>query len=218
VARYHALMILAIDQSLTGTGVCRINSDGSFQTALIKTKADLPWFERMEKIIAGIDSLFLDSSGNKPEHIVMENYAFGGSFKGFVLGELGGVIKYHYGKLGYTVHQIVPAHHKQYVTLVGNADKEQVMSALRERFSISVSNDNIADAISMGLLFHSMLMHERGELSVAPFYQNLYRKVRMTLNGERVTKRKKRKVSPRMPSRRPKQPKDSSPKNTFELL
>lgn len=159
-------MILAIDQSLTGTGVCYLSSTGGMQTKLIKTNAKQPWSERMDCILSGIDSFFNLSDitlerPSKVDLVVMEGYAYAGSIKGFVLGELGGCIKYHFHKLGYHVPQISIAHHKMFVARNGRATKKEYIKALKARFNIEEKNDNIADAIGMALLTRAFLDPER---------------------------------------------------------
>lgn len=155
-------MILSIDQSLTGTGVCYLSKTGEMQTKLIKTNAKQPWSERMDCILSGIDSFFDLSSitlENKSpvEIVVMEGYAYAGSIKGFVLGELGGCIKYHFHEKGFTVPQISIAHHKMFIARNGRATKKEYIKALKIRFNIEEKNDNIADAIGMALLTRAYL-------------------------------------------------------------
>jgi len=188
-------MILSIDQSYSGTGICYLSSDGRIETFLIKTTADMLWEKRMEAILSLLDSI-LNLSAIKMDnpsmvsHVILEGYAFGGSFKGFQLGELGGVIKYFFYMKGIIARQIMISHHKMFVARNGKADKKEVMSALNSRFGMAISNDNIADAISMALLYRCFLAYKQG-LKPEGIYDNILMvKVDEYLNGAK--KRRKR--------------------------
>jgi len=181
-------MILSIDQSYSGTGVCYLSSDGRMEHFLIKTKADMPWEKRMEHILSLLDSILNLSAlkmanPSKIEHVILESYAFGGSFRGFQLGELGGVIKYFFYMKGFISKQIMIAHHKMFVARNGQAKKEEVISALKSRFDIDTSNDNIADAISMTLLYSTFLKYKQGVLPDGIYDRILMAKVDEYLNG-----------------------------------
>lgn len=157
-------MILAIDQSYSGTGVCFIDKDGNIETGLIKTKPKDGWEARIDTILDGLDFFYLQMAADKNspvEHIVMESYALGShSSSVFQLGELGGCIKYHFHKLGQNVKTMLIAHPKMYVAGNGRAMKGAVMQGLREKFGILAKNDNVADAISIGLTYKAYLNKE----------------------------------------------------------
>lgn len=156
-------MLLSIDQSLTGTGVCYMASDGRFETFLIKTTPKESWAVRMDRILKFLDDIFNLRTVKMPQpskvdHVVMESYAFGAKGRVFNLGELGGVIKYHFHKeYAVEIPQILIQWHKMWVAGAGNASKLQVIKALRENYGIDVKNDNIADAVSMALFYKAHL-------------------------------------------------------------
>lgn len=194
-------MILSIDQSYSGTGVCYLSSDGRMETFLIKTTADMLWEKRMEHILSLLDSILNMSAikmenPSKVEHVILEGYAFGGSFRGFQLGELGGVIKYFFYTKGFSARQILIAHHKMFVARNGQAKKEEVMAALKSRFSIDTNNDNIADAISMALLYRTFLEYKQGNLPEGIYDKILMLKVDEHLNGTKKRGKRTSKKSP----------------------
>jgi len=181
-------MILSIDQSYSGTGVCYLSNDGRMELFLIKTTADMLWEKRMEHILSLLDSILNMSAikmenPSKIEHVILESYAFGGSFRGFQLGELGGVIKYFFYMKGFSARQIMIAHHKMFVARNGKAKKDEVISALKSRFSIDTSNDNIADAISMALMYSTFLKYKQGTPPDGIYDKILMAKVDEYLNG-----------------------------------
>ena len=197
-------MILAIDQSLVETGVCFVSRDGGVTANTIKTTAKMPWLDRLTLILSSLDSSFLlgESKGSPIETVVMENYAYGGSTKGFVLGELGGVIKYHFGMKGFPVCQIIASHHKMYTARNGHATKTDTMTALRRRFAIDTDNDNVADAISMGLLMRHMILVNENAATASAYESNLFTKVRACFelqerNPEELERRRKERAAKR---------------------
>lgn len=155
-------MILAIDQALTTTGICYLSKDGEMETFKVKTTAKEPWIDRMNSILSTLESVANLSAvtlanASKVEHVILESYAFGGSMKGFVLGELGGIIKYHFYSKGYTPKQVLIAHPKMYIARHGRADKKLVKSALAKRFLIVEKDHNVADAIAIALTYRRYL-------------------------------------------------------------
>ena len=190
-------MLIPIDQSYSGTGVCYMSSDGRMEHFLLKTKADQPWEERMDYILSSLfavlDLSVIKMSAPTPvTHVIMEGYAFGGSFRGFQLGELGGVIKYAFHQKNYTVKQISIAHHKMFVARNGKAKKDEVIAALHSNFGIDVTNDNIADAISMALLYKTYLAYKSGTSEPLGIYHRiLMNKVDSNLNGTKSSKKSK---------------------------
>lgn len=151
-------MFGAIDQSLTKTGVARVLSDNTVVSATITTKASMPWAPRMEKILNFLEYFFspkyLEDNGycGKPiEYLVLEDYAYAGASKGFVLGELGGLIKYWSYKKGFNTYQVNCKQHKIFITGNGNSEKEVAYAKLRS-MGHTPANFDESDAICMLLL------------------------------------------------------------------
>lgn len=177
------LMILAIDQSYSGTGVCYISSDGRIETGLIKTRNDMPWESRIDTIISGLDRFFDLSTiqMDKPspvEHIVIESYAFSRATSSvFQLGELGGIIKYHFHCLGVDVDTMLIAYPKMFIAMNGQADKKDVIKGLKTKLDIEVKDDNVADSIAIGWTYYNWLMGQSENEELAPYYRVVLRKV-----------------------------------------
>jgi Holliday junction resolvasome RuvABC endonuclease subunit len=184
-------MLLTIDQSLSDTGICMLSEEGRMVTTHVKTSSSMEWFKRMSYILSFLDSARLAFESNPIIlNVAMEGYAFGGSFKGFVLGELGGCIRYHYGLQDINVQQISIAHHKMYVARNGRAKKPEVIKALKTRFGIEERNDNIADAISMGLCYSHYLAYIAGTRVADAYETILFERMRLNF-GKREPKPKK---------------------------
>lgn len=176
-------MILAIDQSYSGTGVCYISADGRIETALIRTKPEASWESRIDHILNCLDSFFNLSAitmdnPSEVEHVVIESYAFSCATAAvFQLGELGGIIKYHFHKLGVDVKTMLIAHPKMFVALNGKADKKEVIKGLKSRFDIDVKDDNVADAISIGLTYYNWVIGNENNKELAPYFRTVLKNV-----------------------------------------
>jgi len=172
----------------------------------------------MEHILSSLDSLFLDPT--PAEYVIMEGYAFGGSQRGFVLGELGGLIKYHFQKVhGKSVIQIIAGHHKMYIANDYKGDKLATMKGLAQRFGFVTRDDNIADAVSMALLYRHMLLEGTEGIETSLYEKLLFEKVRLNIGrstGEIAKKPKKRKR--RSSSRNIKLAAQGDVPNPFEVL
>jgi hypothetical protein len=106
--------ILALDLSLTGTGVCL--PDGS--TTTIKT-ANLRGPERLRYIRDQVrDYTYLDI-----KVCIIEGYSYGSAQGACNIGELGGVIRVLLFERDIPIVEIAPKSRAKYATGNGNADK-----------------------------------------------------------------------------------------------
>lgn len=162
-------MILAVDQSYSGTGICYISGDGEFCYGLVKTKPKQKWAERIDTILNFIDSFFnLEAEQQRSlknlsrvEHVIIESYAFcAAGSSSFQLGELGGCIKYHFHKKGMEVQTMLIAHPKMFITGKGNAEKKTSIKCVNEKYGLCIHDDNIADAISIGMTYKAWLLKD----------------------------------------------------------
>lgn len=176
------MSVIGVDQSLTCSGVSAICDDGTIKYTAIRTHSKMRWLDRMNKIVSGVQ-VFMKEVPNI-ECITLEDYAYGGSDKGFVLGELGGVLKYALGSLGIPVYQISIPHPKMYVAKDGHASKTDVIKALRSQFSFSTKNDNIADAVAIGLTVKHMLDSESGKRKANAYQKMIFAKVRLYFDAQ----------------------------------
>ncbi|MBN1319621.1 MAG: crossover junction endodeoxyribonuclease RuvC [Thermoleophilia bacterium] len=128
--------IVALDLSLTGTGVCRF--DGS--TITLSTK--LRGCERLRWIRAQVmfHTLFADL-------VVIEGYSYGSKGAAVLnLGELGGVIRLAIFERKLPLVEIPPACLKRYATGRGNASKDDVLQAGVMRSGHTFIDNNACDA------------------------------------------------------------------------
>ena len=147
-------MLLAVDQSLSGTGICLLSLDGNtLSYGIVTTTPKQNWEERMDAIVQAIDKACeqgKDLPG--PHYFILESYAYAGNVQ-FTLGELGGILKYHMYKKGFNVVTLHAAHNKMFTARDGKADKKAMVRAANAKYGALTTNHNIADAISLAKTF-----------------------------------------------------------------
>jgi len=143
------MRILAIDPSLTGTGLC---IDGT--AGVIHTKLRGP--ERLrflrDEVLAATLAVDL---------VVIEGYSYGSKGAAVVnIGELGGVLRLAIYERGLPLVEIPPSCLKKYVCGHGNAKKEDVLQVLVHRSGRTFADNNAADAFG---LWQAALAHYEPE-------------------------------------------------------
>ena len=139
--------ILALDLSLTCTGVCR---DG--QCSRISTK--LRGWPRLERIVSDITDAAVGCDVG-----VIEGYSFGSKGRSvFQIAELGGIVRWELLDRGLLIVDVPPSSLKRYATGRGNAGKDEMIAAAIRRFGFEGSSNDEADAY---LLWH-MALHAYG--------------------------------------------------------
>ncbi|UJE15661.1 RuvC-like resolvase [Gordonia phage Ligma] len=146
--------ILALDLSLTDTGLCRVNvgPHGDLATrevTRIKSKAGEATFkaasERIYLIVAAIRAAILEE---KPDLVVIESPALGSTTgqahtRAWLWGKA-----YDEAASHAEVVTVTPQGIKMYATGRGNADKDEVLAAVVKRYpEFDVTNNNTADAV-----------------------------------------------------------------------
>lgn len=132
---------LGVDQSLSGTGLCLLGSQGevlALQTVDPGKRRDA---ERLAFIRDAVRELFPDVS-----RVAFEGYSYG-SFGNahFQLGEIGGVLQVAAWDAGISYETVPPALLKKYANGNPHATKEAVIEAA-QRLGITPEDDNQADA------------------------------------------------------------------------
>ena len=166
------MRILGVDSSLTGTGVCclkledRANGDG--------TDIDLhfirePQLRDAQRLLALRRHLRDILDVFRPDLCVIEGYAYEGLGKLAELGEWGGIIKVELEERSIPFFVVAPKRLKKFVAGHGDANKDQMMESVEERYGIVTDNDNLADAIGLAKVGEIFLTGEsifRSELEV----------------------------------------------------
>lgn len=146
--------VLGFDPSLTSSGYAYYGTDGTLHKGRIMSKK-LRGAERLRWIREQYMIILEEASG--VDLVVYEGYAMGAKGQSFSIGELGGVLKTLTYELGIDMLVVPPMSLKKYAvgaTGKGNADKEQVMQAVKDTWGLEVTRHDEADAfilLQMGL-------------------------------------------------------------------
>ena len=82
-------------------------------------------------------------------YVVMEGASFASEFNAFKLGKLSGVVEFFLGENKVSYSLVAPTYVKKVASGSGNANKEQVIKGVRERWGYRHSNSDINDAYTM---------------------------------------------------------------------
>ncbi len=142
---------VGLDQSYSGFGVVKLDSDGDTQTTLWKFPPKDSDGMRLGDINVMLVTLFLQLQDEYDEvHIAMEGYANGRTFNREKMGELGGIVKLsHATVFGKDPTVVQPTSLKKFVTGKGTASKDDMVAAVQSKWNKSITNNNIADAYGL---------------------------------------------------------------------
>lgn len=156
--------VLGIDPSLTSTGVSYRRGNGKIQAYALGKKE----LKGMERIAFLRDSVHTYLVRNNPSLVVFEGYALG--FRGktntiFDIGELGGVLKLLILERGIDILLTPPTSLKLFATGKGNADKNEVMLALREKLGVQFSTSDQYDATGLLVMGEAYMQKKHVKLA-----------------------------------------------------
>jgi crossover junction endodeoxyribonuclease RuvC len=103
--------------------------------------------------------------------VLIEGYAFSRNMAfARALTEFGGIVRYHLRKIKQVPIEISPSSVKKFVSGKGNADKGQMVSAVREHFDIEIPNHNMADAFGLAQIGRALKLSNTDLMSL-PLHQ-----------------------------------------------
>ncbi|WPH58185.1 RuvC-like resolvase [Streptomyces phage LuckySocke] len=142
---------VGLDQSYSGFGVVKLDSDGDVQKTLWKFPPKDSDGMRLGDIYVILVTLFTQCQNAYDEvHVAMEGYANGRTFNREKMGELGGIVKLSHASVFGTDPTVVPPTSlKKFVTGKGTASKDDMVNAVQSKWSKDVTNNNIADAYGL---------------------------------------------------------------------
>jgi Holliday junction resolvasome RuvABC endonuclease subunit len=144
-----------LDLSLTNTGIA-VYKDGHIETFSIASPLrgthrlrDLR--DRMRRV--------LDCNVCWTGKVIggVEGYSFGSTSRHHALGEWGGVAKLELLERGVVSYIGTPTTVKKFITCKGNTPKKEVRLHLRQRYGISVEQEDEADAACVSILIGAFL-------------------------------------------------------------
>ena len=153
------MIVIAIDPSLTQTAVAIGRSPADVRVSLHCSKSlgqDAGQrVRRYEALVANImdgirDSLSaLDRTSGEDIRIFIEGYAFGAKCGREVLGEFGGLIRWHLVDLDRDLVEVQPMSLKKFTTGKGAGQKDQMMMHALRNWGYQSANSDACDAYSL---------------------------------------------------------------------
>jgi crossover junction endodeoxyribonuclease RuvC len=139
---------LGVDPSLRGTGICILRgSEPPFLQTIDPAK-----LRKAARLAFIRDALLINLKTRTAVFGAIENYSYDSVGRVFQLGEIGGVLRLSLFDQEVTYADVAPAQLKKFATGNSGADKDKVMSAVRDRWSIDVADDNQADACVLAMI------------------------------------------------------------------
>jgi Holliday junction resolvasome RuvABC endonuclease subunit len=140
--------VIGIDQAARNTGICVMSSTGRIVGLhSIRPPKGLDGAKRLLYIRESLATICKDSA--PIDFGVLEDYSYGSVNKKFTLGEVGGVIKITLLDAGISFLAAPPKLLKKFVTGRGNANKEDMLKAINQKYSLDLTDDNLADACGL---------------------------------------------------------------------
>lgn len=145
------ITVVGIDASIRSTGVSWSTggldpSVRTFKAANIPDKDVISRMRRFEDVICRMNGFLKDLA---PQVILIENYAFGAKFNREVMGEFGGLLRWHLIDHTNRVYEVSPMSLKLFVAGKGNANKDLVQAWIQKRWDKIFSNNDEADAYGL---------------------------------------------------------------------
>ena len=158
------MKIMGIDPSLTGTGVCILETPNTiiFDKEIITKDKNTERLITISRELKTILTLYI------PELICLEGYAYANPNQAHQLGELGGIIRillheYNYKKRNNNLKIIQPTTLKKFITSKGNCKKELILKEVYKQFNYDTDSNNIADAFALTMVGLPILVPEEYE-------------------------------------------------------
>lgn len=147
------MIIAGIDPSLTGTAVVLCDPDNgpqAFKIARFSSKSrgdDVKnRMGRFEELIGRIDKFLTDHGAT---HILIEGYSFASKFNVTLLGEFGGLLRWHLVTREF-VAEVAPSTLKKFVTGAGNTKGKDLLAAhVTQRWGVMFETSDEFDAFSL---------------------------------------------------------------------
>ena len=140
------MIYLGIDLSLTGTGLCVLDSNKPnwIKVNLIKTnKRGCRRLRYIKEKIALCTELF------KPDIVVLEGYSYGSrTGQAFSIGELGGVVKLELF-FKYKTLIVPPTCLKKFITGKGTTGKDIMLLKTFKKYGVEFTDNNKCDAFGL---------------------------------------------------------------------
>lgn len=144
------MIVCGIDPSLSQTAVVIGSGPKDFKVFSFKSKplgaSPASRVARYDGLVARIMAAI---NANRPDRIFIEGYAFGAKMAREVLGEFGGVLRWHLVEIDPLLTEISPMGLKKFVTGKGAGQKDQMMLGVFRNWGYEPSGNDDADAFGL---------------------------------------------------------------------
>lgn len=149
-------MILGLDISLNGTGICLLKPGNKTRSSKIVPPKDCVGVDRLAFVRKQVRALLYEY---EPDLIIIEGYAFSRQHA-HSMGEMGGVIKLLIRQLGLTAMAIPPSTLKCFIlgpSKKGESGKDKMMMTIFKKYGKEFETADEADAYSLCAVGAAML-------------------------------------------------------------
>jgi len=145
---------VGIDPSANATGVVVLGAEGELLHASV-IEPPMQGLERLAYIRDALDSIL--SLYPYLKIGVRESYSMRSVHRSFLLGEVGGIAQLAMYDHCSRVEEAAPAALKKFASSMSTATKDDMKTAVAQRWGVKFSDDNIADAYALARLGLGML-------------------------------------------------------------
>ncbi len=144
------MIVCGIDPSLSQTSVVIGSGPLDFKVYNHRSKpiGDSP-AARVARYDRLVSEIMKTIETHKPDRIFLEGYAFGAKMKREVLGEFGGILRWHLVAIDPLLCEVSPLGLKKFVTGKGAGQKEQMMLGVFRNWGYEPSGNDDADAYGL---------------------------------------------------------------------
>ena len=145
---------LGLDPSMNATGLVALSAINCNEWSVEKSieltsDKKLGRFVRMDQIASNMLNFI---HAWRPDVVMIEGYSYGSPTNLATAAELGAVLRWFCLQADLKVYEVPPSTLKKWVTLKGNAPKEEMMLQVYKRWGFEPATHNIADAFGLAIL------------------------------------------------------------------
>lgn len=144
------MIVCGIDPSLSQTAVVIGSGPQSYVVHTFKSKPlGGSAADRVRRYDILVSDIMQVIHASKPDRIFIENYAFGAKMAREVLGEFGGILRWHLVDVDPQLCEVSPLGLKKFVTGKGAGQKEQMMLGVFRNWGFEPRGNDEADAYGL---------------------------------------------------------------------
>lgn len=144
------MIVAGIDPSLSQTSVVIGSGPNDFKVFNHRSKPlGASSAARVARYDALVAEIMVSIRSKRPDRIFIEGYAFGAKMAREVLGEFGGILRWHLVEIDPLLTEISPMGLKKFVTGKGSGQKDQMMLGVYRNWGYEPRGNDDADAFGL---------------------------------------------------------------------